>query len=157
MKFQKYNAIMKPLIDQFQLTKEQLAFVKSPQENIVDAQEDENRTPILVFNEQDEFVTFFVLHKHSEFEDCFEVDNSIYIRSFSTDRRFLRKGYAKATLLELPAFVTKEFPEIDYITLLVDVPNAHAKKMYEDCGFVAGKVVEGARYPAYTMIKKVSA
>ncbi|QRN48785.1 GNAT family N-acetyltransferase [Macrococcoides bohemicum] len=84
-----------------------------------------------------------MLHEHSEFESKFEVDNSIYLRSFSTDNRHLRQGYAKQALFALPEFIMSNFPHIKYITLLVDVPNIVAHDMYLKLGFVQGNQVEG--------------
>ncbi len=143
------------LLEQFELTEEQLKFVKSPEVNINVAKEDTNRTPIFGLNEEGIPVVFFVLHEHSEFESKFEVDNSIYLRSFSTDNRHLRQGYAKQALIALPEFIMSNFPHIKYITLLVDVPNIVAHDMYLKLGFVQGNQVEGERYPAYCMVKKI--
>lgn len=155
MQFKIYEKNLQKYIDQFQLSQEQLLFVKSPEENVEMAKKDLKRIPMLVFNDSDDCVVFFTLHEHSEFEHLFGLNNSIYIRSFSTDHRFLRNGYAKKTLLELPDFLIEYFPHIDYITLLVDEPNSMAKQMYLDCGFQDGKLVPGERYPAYTMIKRI--
>lgn len=143
------------LLEQFELTEEQLKFVKSPEVNINVAKEDTNRTPIFGLNEEGIPVVFFVLHEHSEFESKFEVDNSIYLRSFSTDNRHLRQGYAKQALIALPEFIMSNFPHIKYITLLVDVPDIVAHDMYLKLGFVQGNQVEGERYPAYCMVKKI--
>ncbi|WP_414044321.1 GNAT family N-acetyltransferase [Macrococcus animalis] len=143
-------------LEQFELTEEQLKFVKSPKTNVEVANEDNNRTPIFCLNEEGKPVVFFVLHEHSEYEHAFDVENSIYVRSFATDHRHLRKGYAKQALLALPEFIRHHFPHIKYITLLVDVPNTAAKEMYLKLGFIQGKEIKGERYPAYTMTKSIT-
>lgn len=155
MKLIRYTQNHEDLLEQFELTEEQLKFVKSPEVNISVAKEDANRSPIFGLNEEGIPVVFFVLHEHSEFEIKFEVDNSIYIRSFATDYRHLRNGYAKQALIALPEFIMSHFPHIKYITLLVDVPNTVAHDMYLKLGFEQGKQIEGERYPAYCMIKKI--
>ncbi|MCU7556922.1 GNAT family N-acetyltransferase [Macrococcus capreoli] len=144
------------LLTQFELTESQLKFVKSPDENIKIAKVDQNRTAIFGINEEGNPVVFFVLHEHSEFEHEFDVPNSIYVRSFSTDCRYLRKGYATQALTALPNFLKTYFPHIEYITLLVDVPNDSAREMYIKQGFIQGKRIEGERYPAYCMTKKIA-
>ncbi|MCH4985869.1 GNAT family N-acetyltransferase [Macrococcoides goetzii] len=155
MKLIQYTHHNKDLLEQFELTDEQLRFVKSPEVNVSVAKKDSNRTPIFGLNDEGKAVVFFVLHEHSEFESQFKVDNSIYIRSFSTDHRHLRKGYAKQALIALPEFIMSHFPHIKYITLLVDVPNSVAHDMYLKLGFEQGNQIEGERYPAYCMIKKI--
>lgn len=155
MKLIQYTHHNKDLLEQFELTDEQLRFVKSPEVNISVAKEDANRTPIFGLNEAGIPVVFFVLHEHSEFESKFEVDNSIYIRSFATDYRHLRNGYAKQALIALPEFIMSNFPHIKYITLLVDVPNTVAHDMYVKLGFKQGKKIKGERYPAYCMTKEI--
>lgn len=142
-------------LEQFELTEAQLKFVKSPKKNVEVAKADNNRTPIFGLNENDEPVVFFVLHEHSEYEHAFDVENSIYVRSFATDYRHLRKGYAKQALSAFSEFIRHHFPHIEYITLLVDIPNTAAKEMYLKLGFEQGKCIEGERYPAYCMMKKI--
>lgn len=142
-------------LEQFELTEAQLKFVKSPKQNVEAAKVDNNRNPIFGLNENGEPMVFFVLHEHSEYEREFEVENSIYVRSFATDHRHLRKGYAKQALSALPEFIRHHFPHIEYITLLVDVPNTAAKEMYLKLGFEQGKRIDGERYPAYCMMRKI--
>lgn len=155
MKLKHYQPQFKQDIEDFQVTREQLLFVRFPQDNIPLSEKVPSRKPILGFNNDGDCVVFFVLQEHSEFEKDFDLPNSIYVRSFVTDKRHLHRGYAKSALLALPQFLKKEFPHIDYITLLVDHPNTIAKEMYHKCGFTEGKLIDGERYPAYTMIKAV--
>ncbi|WP_414051992.1 GNAT family N-acetyltransferase [Macrococcus animalis] len=155
MKLVKYTERQRDLLMQFELTEEQLKYVKSPKENINMAEVDNNRTPIFGLNDEGIPVIFFVLHKHSEYEHEFDFDNSIYVRSFATDHRYLRKGYAKSALLALPEFIQDYFSHVEYITLLVDVPNEAARAMYLKLEFKQGKCIEGERYLAYCMTKKI--
>lgn len=155
MRLVEYNSDLQSLIDGYLLSEEQLRFVKSPKENVESAKSDHNRMPVLALSDNGECLGFFVLHEHSEFEECFKLDKSIYVRSFSIDHRHLRQGYAREMLLAMPDFVKKHFPYIKYITLLVDQPNPLAKDMYLKAGFELGHLIQGVRYPAYTMIKMI--
>lgn len=156
MHLEKYSIDCQTLIDGYQLSEEQLRFVKSPQENVETAKSDTNRMPVLALADSGECLGFFVLHEHSEFEDCFKLEKSIYVRSFSIDQRHLRQGYAGEILLKMPEFVEKHYPHIEYITLLVDQPNPIARDMYLKAGFELGQLIQGVRYPAYTMVKKLN-
>ncbi|WP_414054404.1 GNAT family N-acetyltransferase [Macrococcus equi] len=143
-------------INQFELTEEQLKFVKSPKENLEVAKNDANRQPVFGINKEGIPVVFFVLHLHSEFEHEFGVKNSIYVRSFSTNNRYTKRGYAKQALQLMPAFIHQHYDNIDYITLLVDLPNEIAREMYIKQGFTQGQQINGERFPAYCMIKKIT-
>ena len=57
------------------------------------------------------------------------------LRSFSTDERFLRRGYAKKVFVHLPRVVGELFPLCDEIVLAVNVQNEAAKKLYMVAGF----------------------
>ncbi|GGB07297.1 GNAT family N-acetyltransferase [Macrococcus hajekii] len=155
MKLVMYNETLQHQLDTFQLIDEQLKFVKSPQVNVEEAAALSSRQPVFGLNSEDEAVIFFVLDKDSEYQSFFEVDSSIYIRSFAAHPNHLRKGYAKQALQALPGFVADYYSSIQYITLIVDQPNPQAKVMYLNAGFELGKEVQGPRYPAYTMKKRI--
>lgn len=155
MHLEKYSIDCQTLIDGYQLSEEQLRFVKSPQENVETAKSDTNRMPVLALADSGECLGFFVLHEHSEFEDCFKLEKSIYVRSFSIDQRHLRKGFASEILSKIPEFVKKHYPHVEYITLLVDQPNSTARDMYLKSGFELRQLIQGVRYPAYTMVKRI--
>lgn len=155
MKLVKWDASFSQLIEDYQLTEEQLKFVKSPQVNREEAKSFPSRQLIFGLNDEGTAVVFFVLDTDSEYKEQFGVENGIYIRSFSTDTRYVRQGYAKSALQALPDFLANDYSDVEYITLIVDEPNDSAKEMYLKQGFELGELVQGPRYLGYTMIKKI--
>ncbi|MGE7924012.1 GNAT family N-acetyltransferase [Viridibacillus arvi] len=124
----------------YQLTDEQLQFTGSPVESILVAKSDEDRYPILVLDDE-EIVTYFVLHKNEGVKPYSNNQKAILLRTFSTDFRYQGRGYAKQSLLELPRFVKMNFPEITEVVLAANLKNIAAQSLYLKCGFID----EGAR------------
>ncbi|UBH22442.1 GNAT family N-acetyltransferase [Macrococcus armenti] len=141
-------------IEQFELTEEQLKYVRSPQENISLLKDYDSRYPI-VGKVDENIVLFCVLDTNSEFKMQFEVENGIYVRSFSTDVNYVRQGYAKQALRLLPQFIRNHFKHVENIVLIVDEPNTIAKNMYIDAGFIVGKCINGERYKGNLMYYKL--
>ncbi|WP_332649472.1 GNAT family N-acetyltransferase [Lysinibacillus sp. 54212] len=130
-----YEDSFSSVINRYTITDEQLRYTVSPIEAIQLAKEDKDRFPILAL-ENDRLVTFFVLHRNEGVRAYSSNENSILIRSFSTDFYQQGKGFAKRVLLLLPAFVRCHFQEVNELVLAVNVGNDVAKRLYESCGFV---------------------
>ncbi|HWI46907.1 MAG TPA: GNAT family N-acetyltransferase [Rummeliibacillus sp.] len=123
------------LIEDYKLTEDQLRFTGSPKECIELSNEDADRSSILAI-EQEQIVTFFVLHKNEGVKPYSLNPDAILLRAFSTDARHQGKGYAKKALQLLPQFVKNNFSGIDEIVLAVNVANVAAQSLYKKCGFV---------------------
>lgn len=119
----------------YQLSEEQLNFTGAPGECIALAKEDADRHSILAM-ENNQLVTFFVLHENEGVEPYSDHANAILLRAFSTDYNQQGKGYAKQVLLQLPDFVRAQFPHINEIVLAVNKRNIAAQSLYKNCGFV---------------------
>lgn len=130
-----YTEQYKPLIDNYRLTEEQLRFTCTPKESIERSTKEKDRYNILVI-EDEQLVTFFVLHRNEGVVPYSDNNHAILLRGFSTDDRHQGKGYAKKTLQLLPQFVKKEFPQINEIVLAVNIANIGAQSLYKKCGFV---------------------
>lgn len=138
MKLIAYNDNHYDKVPSYQMDDSQLQFTKSPQENIKLAAQNKNRHCILGLTEDDNLAVFFVLHEHSEFTKYFSTpdESTIFVRSLSTDKRYLRQGYAKQSLQQLNHYLSEHMPHINHITLLVDIPNRIAYELYNKLGFV---------------------
>ncbi|MFJ7647268.1 GNAT family N-acetyltransferase [Lysinibacillus sp. NPDC097279] len=123
------------LIEQYQLTEEQLEFTGTPQECLELAKADANRHSILAIDEG-KLVVFFVLHRNEGVKPYSNNENAILIRAFSTDNRHQGKGYAKKALMLLPEFVKEHFSGINEIVLAVNVKNEAAQGLYKKCGYI---------------------
>lgn len=119
----------------YQLSEEQLCFTKAPGECIALSKEDADQHSILAM-ENNQLVTFFVLHENEGVEPYSDHANAILLRAFSTDYNQQGKGYAKQVLLQLPDFVRAQFPHINEIVLAVNKRNIAAQSLYKNCGFV---------------------
>ncbi|WP_397539319.1 GNAT family N-acetyltransferase [Rummeliibacillus pycnus] len=123
------------LIEDYKLAEDQLRFTGTPKECIEQSKNDEERSSILAI-EQEQLVTFFVLHKNEGVKPYSQNPNAILLRAFSTDARQQGKGYAKKALQLLPQFVKNNFSGINEIVLAVNVANVAAQSLYKKCGFV---------------------
>ncbi|UED82405.1 GNAT family N-acetyltransferase [Lysinibacillus sp. CD3-6] len=123
------------LIEQYQLTEEQLKFTGTPQKCLELAKADANRHSILAIDEG-KLVVFFVLHRNEGVKPYSNNENAILIRAFSTDNRYQGKGYAKKALMLLPEFVKEHFSGINEIVLAVNVKNEAAQGLYKKCGYI---------------------
>lgn len=130
-----YNEEFKNVINQYTLTEEQLRYTSTPKECIKRSNEDSDRHSILAI-ENNECVTFFVLHINDGVKPYTNNEKSILVRGFSADFYHQGKGYAKQSLKLLPHFVRKNFPEVNEIVLAVNVQNIAAQSLYEKCGFI---------------------
>ncbi|MGG0656645.1 GNAT family N-acetyltransferase [Rummeliibacillus pycnus] len=123
------------LIENYKLTEEQLNFTGAPTECIELSKKDTDRCSILAI-EQEQLVTFFVLHRNEGVKDYSQNNKAILLRAFSTDARHQGQGYAKKSLEQLPQFVKNEFSNVDEIVLAVNVANSAAQSLYKKSGFI---------------------
>ena len=134
-----YNEKFCKEIEQYTLTDEQLRFTGTPQDNIELSKQDSDRYSILAM-ENEQLVTFFVLHENEGVKPYSTNDKAILIRAFSTDFHHQGRGYAKQALLQLPTFVESHFSDINELVLAVNVKNEAAQCLYKKCGYVDGGV-----------------
>lgn len=123
------------LIENYELTEEQLRFTGIPRECIKLCEKDPDRFSILAID-NDQLVTFFNLHRNEGVKPYSQNRHAILLRAFSTDARHQGKGYAKRALKLLPQFVNKEFPYVDEIVLAVNIANSAAQSLYKKCGYM---------------------
>ncbi|OFI46208.1 hypothetical protein BG262_04120 [Floricoccus penangensis] len=86
--------------------------------------------PVLSLDSDDNLVCFFVLDEGSDKFKYTEENDSLLLRAFSTDSKYLRKGYATKTIESLAEFVKKEFPEVKQVVLGVNEKNLSAISLY---------------------------
>lgn len=143
MRFVKYMKDYEPEIQQYVLTDDQLLYTASPQEALLLA--DKERHEILAY-EDDLFVSFFVLHEGQGPKAFKGEDHAILMRTFSTDQRYLGRGYGTKIIKILPEYVKENFPNATSIILAVNEDNARAKRLYLKNGFEDnGKRMQGSR------------
>ncbi|WP_227396090.1 GNAT family N-acetyltransferase [Jeotgalibacillus aurantiacus] len=123
------------LIEQYQLSEEQLNFTGAPQNSIKLAEEDDQRRCILLMDEG-KLVSYFVLHEKDGAAPYSDNPKAILMRTFSTDVRYLGKGYGKAAIKLLPDFVRKHYPHVNEIVLAVNMGNLVAQSLYEKNGYI---------------------
>lgn len=136
-------------------TKELLTFTGKPQDAIAISATTPTHHSIVVY-EENRLVCFFVLDEGVSKQQYTSETAAFVLRSFSTDARYLRLGYAKKALLLLPDFVRDQFPEIKTIVLGVNQKNLPAQALYEKVGFVAnGRVIVGPKGPQTVMMYRL--
>ncbi|MBM6995179.1 GNAT family N-acetyltransferase [Paenibacillus sp. DXFW5] len=119
----------------FELLSEQVEFTALPGEALEVAAQDPNRYPVVIQSAEGETVGFFVLHLNAGSDLLVDNPRAILLRALSVDFRQQGKGYAKAAMLQLPAFVREHFPEVDEIVLAVNARNLTAQRLYLQVGF----------------------
>ncbi len=112
--------------------------------------------PILSFS-NDTLVTFLVLDEGKEKMTYTTNRHALLLRSFSTDSRYLKKGYAMNTLLLLNNFVKNQYPHIDEIILAVNQKNIPAQALYLKAGFIdTGKRIKGIKGELMILTKEIN-
>lgn len=133
MKLAAYNNKFKNQIKTYQV--KDVVFTGLPQNAIEISQKNKDYHPILLVNESNEIYTFFVLdYGDDKFKYTSNI-NSLLLRSFSTNERFLRKGYAFSALSLLSKYVQTNYPDVQEIVLGVNKRNLAAQNLYKKAGF----------------------
>ncbi|KRL01137.1 GNAT family N-acetyltransferase [Liquorilactobacillus capillatus] len=146
MKLIEYNTSFATQIAEYKVSS--TAFTGLPQTAIKISANNKDYHSLLLVNEQGEIPTFLVLDAGETKYNYTNNKNSLLLRNFSTDQRFLRRNYAKTALTMLPSYVKANFPNIHSIILGVNSRNIPAQKLYEKSGFrKKKKVYQGKKGP----------
>ncbi|HCZ38387.1 MAG TPA: GNAT family N-acetyltransferase [Brochothrix thermosphacta] len=121
-------------IEAYQLLEEHQRFTELPTVCVQKTKDDSQRFSVLTISDE-QLVTFFSLSVGDAVQIYTENSNAILLRSFSTDSNYQGRGYAKQSLMALPFYLEKHFPNITEIILLVNCLNHPAIKLYQACGF----------------------
>ena len=135
MELVKYNSQYDSLINDYYLLEEQLYYSAMPADAVAISKNNNDRHAILGLD-NNELVTFFILHENEAVQPYSNQPNDILLRSFSTNHIHQGKGYARKTLELLPEFMKEHIPHIDGIVLGVNVKNTVALSLYKKCGYV---------------------
>lgn len=135
MKLHFFSDHFQEQIESYNIDNEQLRFTRHPLDCIELSKHNLNRHSIVAI-ENEELVTFFVLHEKEGVIPYSNNPNAILLRAFSTDKYQQGKGYAKQALSLLPEFVKENFNHINEIVLAVNIQNVVAQGLYNKCGFV---------------------
>ena len=130
-----YEPNLYPFVEAIQISPSDSIFTKTPIDNIISAQHDKERHPILVM-ENGSCVAFFTLHEGNGPKDYANNRNAVFFRSFSVDCRYRGRGIGKKTIQILPKYVKKNFPEVNEITLAVNTDNLKAIHLYCQAGYI---------------------
>lgn len=154
----KYKKCYEKNINDYQLQEDQLHFPKTPSYHINQSCQDENCHCILGFDAHDQLVTFFVLDRNSDYLEHFATNpqNTVIFRSFSTDMRYLRKGYAKSCIKSLNHYIKNNLSDIHYIALVVNETNEVSYNIYKCLGFhKTGQIITTHGVKQYLMQKEI--
>lgn len=116
-------------------TANQTLLTGQPENAIRLSQKNKDYHPILLVNQSNEIYTFFVLDYGDDKFKYTSNPNSLLLRSFSTNERFLRKEYAFSALSLLSKYVQTNYPNIQEIVLGVNKKNLVAQNLYKKAGF----------------------
>lgn len=143
------------LIESFEVLKEDRKFTKTPLHNIELAQEDSERHPIIV-TQNDRCVAYFTLHEGRGVTPYSDNPQAIFFRSFSVDAKHRGQGIGKSIIEVLPHFIEQEFPIMNEIVLTVNTDNHKAMRLYENAGYnyTGDASLEGR--PVYIMSYKIN-
>ncbi|MDT3960038.1 GNAT family N-acetyltransferase [Staphylococcus kloosii] len=135
MKFIKYTASLWYYIKNFNISQSDRRFTKTPAENIQLAQNNAERFPTLVFNDNQQCIAFFTLHIGEGIKPYTDNPNAIFFRSFSVDNNFRGEGVGRAVIEHLPTYIGDIYPTIDEIYLTVNTDNEVALQLYKKCDY----------------------
>jgi ribosomal protein S18 acetylase RimI-like enzyme len=143
MLIKKYDEAFSALIQEYQLTEQQLLYTGTPELPLKIALTNSYVHPIIGIEEK-QLTNFFVLDEGKDIHLYTSNQQALLLRTFSTDARYQRRGYAKQVLQLLPVFVQEHFPEANELVLAVNQRNLPAQKLYEQSGFhYTNKLVTG--------------
>jgi len=130
-----YYAQLKEAIECIKITEADRKFTKTPVENILLAEQDPERHPTLVFDDNKRCVGFFTLHEGGGVSPFSNNRNAIFFRSFSIDADSRGKGLGKQVIQALPDYVKQHFTNINEIVLTVNTDNKRAHQLYQRCDY----------------------
>lgn len=146
-----FDKIHHKALNAFNLAEDQKKFTAMPSDALKICEEDPSRNPVVIMA-SDTPVGFFVLHAGENISDFTANPHAMVIRALSVNQSEQGKGYAKDAMLQLPAFVSTHFPEINELILAVNFKNEPAKKLYEKAGFQdRGQIKHGPVGPQYVL------
>lgn len=135
----------------FYLPEDQGKFTAMPNDALKKCEEDPDRKPVVIIA-SDQTVGFFVLHTGENIKDFSSNPNAMVIRALSINHPEQGKGYAKEAMMQLPTFVSSNYPSINELILAVNFKNNPAKQLYEKAGFVdRGQIKHGPVGPQYVL------
>jgi RimJ/RimL family protein N-acetyltransferase len=123
----------------YPLTPEQLEYTEHPLELL--KHDGHSRTPVIILA-RNQIAGFFVLDVSDDRYWYTENPNSVLLRGYSIHPDFQGQGVAEESILELPSFIRKNFPQFDEVVLGVNERNEAARHVYLKAGFTD----EGRRY-----------
>lgn len=132
MKLVEYNSSHESMIENYYVKDD--TYTGLPEKAVKIAALQDKYHPVLCI-ESDVLVTFFVLDGGDDKYTYTDQKDTLLLRSFSTDSRHLRKGYARKSLELLKAFVQENYSGIHEVILGVNLKNTPAVNLYQDCGF----------------------
>ncbi|PHK49017.1 GNAT family N-acetyltransferase [Staphylococcus edaphicus] len=153
--FVPYKADLMADIERINLSADDLKFTKTPKENIVLAENDEERHPTLVYNGKNQCIGFFTLHEGKGVAPYSENKHAIFFRSFSIDVNYRGSGYGKQIIKALPNYLKINFPTIQEICLTVNDDNDIAQQLYKQCHYhIVGEATLENR-PVYILKREI--
>lgn len=155
MIFENYSTPLLNYIEKFNISTSDRKFTKTPLENIELAQDNDERFPILVFNDKQQCIAFFTLHTGDGVKPYTNNRYAIFFRSFSVDRDYRGQGVGKAVIESLPTFVAESFPNIEEIYLTVNIDNEIALQLYKKCNYVYMGDADLERKPVHILKYKL--
>ncbi|MDP4097370.1 GNAT family N-acetyltransferase [Paenibacillus sp. P96] len=133
----------------FYLPEEQAQYTALPSEALDVALQDPNRMPVVILDGA-KTVGFFVLHGGPDISKFTPDSHALLLRAFSVNHEDQGKGYARRSLVLLPAFIEKNFKEVKVVVLAVNKRNVTAQKAYLKSGFMdTGRETGGKYGPQY--------
>lgn len=129
-----YEPEHKTALETFYLPEDQKQFTGMPNDMLKIALEDNHRFPVVIVSNEKP-VGFFILYDGEERFDYSEHPHSLVLRAFSINHSDQGNGHAKAALLQLSAFVSHHFPDVEEVALAVNFKNLPARQAYLKTGF----------------------
>ena len=79
------------------------------------------------------------------------------IRALSIDERGQVQGIGTAAVKAVPELVRAHFPEAEYVFLVANARNAHARRVYEKAGYAVWSQRDGGKAgPQWVMRRELS-
>lgn len=130
-----YEKRFEKIVSKYLLNDEMKYFTGLPIESTKISEANSKYHSILCFSST-KLVTFFALDEGNDKFNYTSEKDSLLLRSFSTDFRYLRNGYGKEALRLLPDFVNDKYPFIKEIVLAVNSKNKPAYSLYVQSNFI---------------------